>query len=60
MFHPDEHYPRDDVNPLSPEIFVYKKHIVPTGLLCVSSARVVIDFGFVGTRDHSIDTCETW
>jgi hypothetical protein len=51
-------YPRDDVNPWSLEIFVQKKHIVPTGLMCVGYARVVIGVGFVGTRHHSIDTCE--
>ena len=47
MFRPDEHYPRDDVNPLSPEIFVHKKHIVPTVRRRVSYARVVIGVGFV-------------
>ena len=44
----------------SPERFVRKKHIVPTGRRRVSYARVVIGVGFVWTRDHSIDTCDTW
>jgi hypothetical protein len=26
--------------------------------MCVGYARVVISVGFVGTRHHSIDTCE--
>ena len=47
MFRPNEHYPRVDVNPWSPEIFVHKKHIVPTGRRRVSYARVVIGVGFV-------------
>jgi hypothetical protein len=46
MSRPDEHYPRVDVNPWSPERFAHKKHIVPTGRRRVSYARVVIGVGF--------------
>jgi hypothetical protein len=60
MFRLDEHYPRDDVNPWFPDKLAGKKHIVPTDRRRMSYARIVIDFGFVGTRDHNIDICETW
>jgi hypothetical protein len=55
MFRPDEHYPRVDVNPWSPEIFVHKKHIVSTGSRRVSYARVVIGVGLF-ERETTVST----